>query len=168
MRLPAPIAAWYAGLAVRERRLVAIGVALVVLLIVYLAAIQPLIAAHDRLAYKLNSDRSLLVYLNQAAGRLGNTASAGNQAATGNPSVSVFSIVSTAAQEPAIKNAVQRLEQADNGGVRLTLSSASFDALVPWLESLAQQEGIVIESANIQGAQEPGTVNATLTLNRRT
>lgn len=163
VKLPAPVAAWYAGLAVRERRLVAVGAAMVVSLIVYLAVVQPLTAAHNRLDRKLEADRSLLVYMNRAASRLKAAAPAGP---AGNTSVSVFSAVSTAAQVASIKNAVQRLEQADNGGVRLTLSSVSFDALVPWLENLANQEGIAVESANIQRAQAPGAVNATLTLNR--
>src|SRR5699024_3783835 len=80
---------------------------------------------------------------------------------------SVFSAVSSAARDKSVHNAVQRLEQANNGGVRLTLTAVPFDELLTSLEKLATQKGIVAESANIQGAQSPGTVYVSLTLNTR-
>jgi general secretion pathway protein M len=164
MRLPEPIGGWYAGLGARERILVAIGAAVVVLLIIYLAAVQPLVSAHASLGRRVENDRSLLAYMNSAAPRLKSAGpAAGKEHLTG----SVFSAVSRAAQDASIHDAVQRLEQADNGGVRLTLNAVSFDALVSWLEKLADSKGIVAKSANIQGAQSPGTVNVTLDLNTR-
>ncbi len=164
MKLPEPIGSWYGGLAPRERRLVILGAAVVVLLIIYLAAIQPLVSAHQSLNQKLEADRSLLAYMNGAAGRL---AVAPSVSGGGHLTGSVFSAVSVATQDPSISNAVQRLEQANNGGVRLTLAAVSFDALVQWLQKLADQKGITATSASIQGAQAPGTVDVTLELNAR-
>lgn len=164
-KLPEPIERWYSGLAKREQRLVLLCLGVVVALILYLAVIQPLIGAHAHLERSVQSDRSLLVYMNDSAGRLKNIAPASSGPAhlTG----SVFSTVSSAAQDKSIHNAVQRLEQANNGGVRLTLTAVPFDALITWLQKLATEKGIVAESANIQGAQAPGTVNVSLTLNTR-
>ncbi|MGH8273739.1 MAG: type II secretion system protein GspM [Gammaproteobacteria bacterium] len=163
MRLPEPMAHWYGGLAQREQRLVLLCLAVVVLLILYLAVVQPLVSAHESLGHDVQTDRSLLVYMDQAAGRLKRTSAVGSGHLTG----SVFSAVSNATQDPSIHNAVQRLEQADNGGVRLTLSAVPFDALVLWLQKLADSKGIVSQIANIQRAQAPGTVNVTLNLNKR-
>ncbi len=163
LKLPESIDRWYTGLAKRERRLVLLCLGVVVVLILYLAIIQPLVSAHEHLGRSVQSDRSLLVYMNDSAGRLKNAA-----AASGGPAHlkgSVFSTVSSAAQDKSIHNAVQRLEQASNGGVRLTLTAVPFDALITWLQKLDTQKGIVAESANIQGAQAPGTVNVSLTLN---
>ncbi|MGH8160973.1 MAG: type II secretion system protein GspM [Gammaproteobacteria bacterium] len=165
MKLPEPIGSWYAGLAPRERNLVIAGAVVVVLLIIYLAAVQPLVSAHRSLNSKLQADRSLLAYMDRAAGRLGSAPSAaGTGHLTGG---SVFSAVSAATQDSSISNAVQRLEQANNGGVRLTLASVPFDALVQWLQKLADSKGITATSASIQGAQAPGTVDVTLELNAR-
>ncbi|MDN5864283.1 MAG: type II secretion system protein M [Gammaproteobacteria bacterium] len=165
MKLPQPVVTWYAGLAKREQKMVLLGLGVILLLILYLAVIQPLVSAHQDLDRRLQADRSLLVYMNGVADRLRRSTAPGGGAAsfTG----SVFSAVSAAARGSAINQSVQRLEQADNGGVRLTLTSVPFDTLVRWLEMLATEKGIVVESASIQGAQAPGTVNVSLTLNLR-
>lgn len=165
MKLPQPIDAWYSGLGKRDQRLVVVGLVLVVLLILYLAVINPLVSAHQSLARRVAADRSLLVYMNSVAERLrvSNARSSAHPVLTG----SVFSAVSAAARGSSISNAVQRLEQANNGGVRVTLSAVRFDALVRWLDKLASEKGIVVNRATIQGAQAPGTVDASLTLNVR-
>ncbi len=155
--------AWYGDLMPRERRLVTIGGAVMLLLIVYLAIIRPIGAAHTRLIRDVHTKRQLLAYIDKAAGRL-QTGTAG----TGRLSAgqSVFAATSAAIQSSPISGAVQRLEQTQTGGVRLSLSSVGFDALARWLNSLATRDGIVVTHAAIEQATDPGTVNATLTLNK--
>lgn len=165
MKLPEPVERWYTGLAKREQRLVLLCLGVIVVLILYLAVIQPLTSAHESLDRRVQTDKSLLVYMNNSADRLRSISASGGGKA--HFSGSVFSAVSAAARNSPIHNAVQRLEQASSGGVRLTLSAVPFDDLITWLQSLATEKGIVVERANIQGAQAPGTVNVSLTLNAR-
>lgn len=164
MTLPEPLRNWYAGLAKREQKWVWLGLGAIVVLILYLAVIQPLVSAHQNLDQRLQADRSLLAYMHGVSDRLSSLSASGK---SGSFTGSVFSAVSAAARGSSINNAVQRLEQANNGGVRLTLSAVPFDALVRWLEKLAIDKGIIAVRASIQGAQVPGTVNVSLTLNTR-
>lgn len=46
----------------------------------------------------------------------------------------------------------------------MQLEKAPFDTLVGWLARLSQQNGVQIESATIDSAGQPGTVNASLVL----
>ena len=157
---------WYAGLAPRERRLVTIGGILLALLVLYLAVVDPLVAARARAAQRASNARATLNFLDNAGARL---AAAGPVAggAVGHLAAgqSVLAAVSTAARSGPVSGSVQRIEQAGNGGARLTVKDAPFDALVGWLGSLQSSDGIVVVDANIQQAEQPGTVNGTLTLN---
>lgn len=163
--MPEPLARWYAGLARRERRLVAIGGGLAVLLILFLVVVQPVVAAHNRLASQVRNERTLLSWLNEAQARL--QAAGPATASLGHlpPGQSVFAAVSSAAKSGPVAGSVQRVEQAADGGARLTVKAASFDDLVRWLENLARNDGITVAQATIQQAESPGTVDATLTLN---
>lgn len=162
MTLPAPVRAWYGGLAGRERRLVAIGGAVILLLIVYLAIVSPIRSSYGRLTSDVQAKRQLLAYIDQAAARLqtDSTAHIGRLSA----GQSVFTATSAAIQSSPISGAVQRIEQTQTGGVRLSLSSVDFDNLAHWLYTLAAQDGIVVTNATIEQAADPGTVDATLTL----
>lgn len=164
LRLPAPLRTWYEGLMPRERRLVIAGGVFLVLLVFYLAVVSPLSAAHTRLMRDVQAKRQLLAYINNAAPRL--EAQSGGSAGHLPPGQSVFAALSSAIQSSPISSAVQRLEQSSDGGVRLTLSGARFDDLATWLDSIQKRDGIVATRANIEQANDPGTVNATLTLNQ--
>ncbi len=162
MNLPAPLRAWYDGLAPRERRLVIIGTIAVVLMLLYFAVITPIRSAHSRLMNDVQQKRQLLALINRSAGRIQSATTGGGHL---QPGESVFAATSSSIQASPISGAVQRLEQNQNGGVRLSLSGVSFDALVEWLGTLSNQKGIRTTRATIQQGNNPGTVDATLTLN---
>lgn len=164
MTLPAPLRAWYGGLAPRERRLVLLGGAVVLLLIVYLAIVSPVRSTYNGLRQDVQAKRQLLAYIDRAAVRL--HADSTDHIGQLPPGQSVFTATSAAIQSSPISAAVQRIEQTQTGGVRLSLSGVEFDALTRWLDSLATQEGVVVTRATIEQATGPGTVDATLTLDQ--
>ena len=160
--IPAPLRNWFDGLAPRERRLVIIGAAAVALLLIYFAVITPIRTAHSRLMNDVQQKRQLLALINRSAGRVQSATAGGGHL---QPGESVFAATSSAIQSSPISGAVQRLEQTQNGGVRLSLSGVSFDAMVQWLGTISRQKGILATRATIQQGNNPGTVDATLTLN---
>jgi len=161
--IPEPVAAWYGSLARREQKLVLAGGAVLVLLVAYLGVVQPIVSARARLLDQVQQRRELLAYINSAAPRL-RAAGPSTGGAGPNSGHSVFTTVSAAAQNSPISGAVQRLEQTSDGNVRLSVSGASFDALIRWLGTLAAQDGISVTRANVQRAANPGTVNGNFTL----
>lgn len=164
LKLPAPVRAWYDGLVPREKRLVLIGGGVIVLLILYLAVISPISTAHARLMRDLRAKRHLMTFIDNAAPRLkAQSSSSVGQLPAGQ---SVFAALSSAIQSSPVSGAVQRLEQTQDGGVRLSLSGVAFDSLARWLATISSRDGIVVSRATIEQATNPGTVNATLTLNQ--
>lgn len=149
---------WFTGLAESERRIVLAG-ALVVPLLFVIGVLLPLdrsvAQAHQRLAKKRND----LVWMQGVASEL--AAAPQPPAAAGE---SLLVIVDRSARESGLAGSLAGSEPAGPGGLSLRLQKAPFDTLVAWLARLAQQNGIRVDSATIDGAGTPGLVNAAVVL----
>ena len=75
-------------------------------------------------------------------------------------------IVDRSARESGLGNALAGSEPSGAGGLSVRLQKASFDTLVTWLARLSQQNGIRVESANVDLAGAPGIVNASIVLHQ--
>ncbi len=84
------------------------------------------------------------------------------QAASGE---SLVALVDRTSREAGLASSLRDQSPAGNSGIHLRFESASFDALVAWLATLQQQNGVAVESATI-GAAAPGLVNASISLSQ--
>jgi general secretion pathway protein M len=148
----------FAELSPRERRLVGVGAAVGVLLLVFgiLIPLDRSVAhAQQRLAKK-NVDLS---WMQSVAPELQSAAQP--PAATGE---SLLVIIDRSARESGLAGSLAGSEPGGPGTLSVRLEKAPFDTLIEWLTRLAQQNGVTIESATIERAGEPGKVNAALVL----
>ena len=147
---------WWNGLAPRERRIAILGGALALVLLV-LAILLPLngsvARAHERVAQKQQD----LVWMQSVAQEL---ASAGPASATPASGRSLVIVVDRAAREAGLSSALVSSEPSGADGLRVRFEKARFDLLIGLLVRLAEQHGARVESASVDGAEEPGLVNA--------
>ena len=152
------LAQWFESLSARERRIVQGGAVLAAILLVF-GVLLPLdhsvAQVHERLAKKRND----LAWMQGVAPEL----AASPQPPSG-AGESLIVIVDRSARESGLAGALAGSEPAGPGGLSLRLQKAPFDTLVGWLARLAQQNGIRVDSATIDGAGSPGLVNAALVL----
>jgi len=155
---------WYESLAERERRFVSIGmvVAVAVLLLALLVPLhRSVTAAEQRVAGK----RRDLVWLQAVAPQV---AAAGTSAgAAGGDNESLVVLADRVAQATGIARSLTGSQPSGNGGLRVRVEKAPFDALATWLGQLNQQHGVRVETANIDALPAPGLVNATIVLRPR-
>jgi len=146
------------SLSPRDRRTLLIGGVIAVILFVF-AVVLPLDRnvshLHDQVARK----QADLVWMRTAAPEI---AAAGPVRGTSGESLIV--IVDQSAREAGLGNSLAGSQPSGRGGLSVQLEKAPFDALVGWLARLSQQNGVQIESATIDSAGAPGTVNASLVL----
>lgn len=146
------------NLSERERRIVLVGAAAAVLILVFMVIVpldRSVATAHQRIARK----QADLLRMRQIAPEvMGSTppASASQD--------SLLVIVDRSARESGLGPAVAGTEPAGQGGLNVRLEKASFDLLVAWLARLSQQNGIRVESATIDSTGAPGIVNAAVML----
>lgn len=151
----------YAALSEREKRMVIIGGAVAVVLLL-LAVVLPLHRSVNRANERVEHKQADLAWMRKVAPQLANAGPpAGDRPVTQD---SLLVVVDRAAREAGLGEALTSSEPSGPGGLRVRLDKAPFDTLVGWLARLADRHGVRVESANIDGANEPGLVNAALVL----
>jgi type II secretory pathway component PulM len=148
---------WFAALSERERLIVTVGAAVVPVLLVVGALMldRSVSQAHERLVKK----RTDLAWSQSVASELATSPQPPSAAGE-----SLLVIVDRSARESGLAGALAGSEPAGPGRLSLRLQKAPFDALIGWLARLAQQNGIRVDSANIDSAGAPGLVNAAIVL----
>jgi general secretion pathway protein M len=142
----------------RDRRTLLVGVVIAAILVV-LVLILPLDHSVSRLQGQVAKKQTDLLWMRNAAPEI---AAAGR--VRGNSGESLIVVVDQSARESGLGNSLAGSQPSGPGELSVQLEKAPFDALVGWLARLSQQNGVQIESATIDTAGQPGTVNATLVL----
>ena len=152
--------AWYSNLAERERRMVTLGAAAGVVLLL-LAIILPLNRNIAQARQRITTKQGDLAFIQDAAPQLAAAGPGAGEAATGE---SLVVLIDTSARESGIGKSLSSSQATADKGLRIRLQNVPFDALVAWLARLSQSHGVRVESAEIEAAGEPGLVNAGLLL----
>jgi type II secretory pathway component PulM len=150
---------WYNGLAERERRFVlygAIGAVIVILVGVIWPLYTDIAEARGRIATK----QADLAYIQSVTPQL----LAAGPSTSSTPAGSLVVLIDSSARESGLGKSLTNSQPTPNGGLRIRLDHVPFDGLVAWLSRLAQQQGIRVESAEIETSGEAGYVNAGLVL----
>jgi len=151
---------WYANLAERERRVVTLGAAAGVVLVL-LAIILPLNRNIAQARQRITTKQGDLAFIQQATPQLAAAGPGSGEAATGE---SLVVLIDTSARESGIGKSLSSSQATADKGLRIRLENVPFDALVAWLARLTQSHGVRVETAEIEAAGEPGLVNAGLFL----
>ncbi|HEY4771744.1 MAG TPA: type II secretion system protein M [Steroidobacteraceae bacterium] len=151
------------SLSERERRMVIIGAACVVLLLVF-GVILPLDHSVARTQAHIAAKQADLAWMREVSPEL---LAAGPAVAAPTSERSMLVIVDRAAREAGLAKSLTSSEPSGPGGLQVRLEKAPFDAVVGWLARLSEQEGIRVDSATIDNAGQPGIINAGVVLHAR-
>lgn len=150
---------WFESREPRERLILAVGAAVVVVLVAWKLVWSPLSNGVERLDSSVESQSRLLVDA-QTAAALAPRAAASSSRST----QSLRVVVDSTARSHGIPLAQIR----ETGTTELTarFQRSAFDALLGWLVTLESEHGIVVQTATITGSQEPGLVTGQVLLIR--
>jgi type II secretory pathway component PulM len=151
---------WMNKLNARERRFVTLG-GIAAIAILLLGILLPLNSSVSKANQRIEQKRADLAFMQGAAPEV---ASAGPPIAGGTNGQSLVVLVDTSARESGLGASLNSSQPSGDKALRVRFERASFDLMVGWLARLAQQHGVNVESAEIEGAGEPGLVNASLVL----
>ena len=151
---------WFDALEPRERLAVLVGGAVAVLVLAWIFAWTPLRNATTDLSVAVTQKHSLLAEVR----RLEVTATSlpAPVAAT----ESLVLVVDQTHRAHGLGGTLSRNQPEGEGEIRVSFRSTPFAQLVSWLGALQEGHAIVVESATLDGAPQPGFVNASLVLRR--
>lgn len=150
---------WYENLAERERLFVTyggIGVVIALLLSVVISLQLKVGATRERVTRKQGD----LAYIQSVVPQF--AASSTGAAVTNAESLVV--LIDSTARESGLGKSLTSSQPSGERSLRIRLDKVPFDAMVAWLARLSQQNGVHVESAEIESAGDVGTVNAGLVL----
>ncbi len=157
---------WFYSLAPRERVMVVAGAVAVTFTVFYYGFWQPLNAsletARARVVSEADQTRWLLGLREEA--RLLQASSRADTLRGRNESL--LSIVDATSRTNGLGEAVRRIQPDSNDEATVTLNSANFNQLLYWLQVLQRDYGVSASALVITREDEPGLVQARLTLER--
>lgn len=153
---------WFQQLERRQQIVLSIAAVIVVILIGWKFLWMPLTNQSADLNDAVAEKSELIVELRRAAG----LDSAASAAAVGaNTSLTV--VINLTAQPLGLESAIERSSPVGGGdAIRVSLRNAPFDTLINWLDTLDRQYGVAVATADIARANQTGTVNGQIVLER--
>jgi len=144
----------------RERRMVLFGGIAAALLLIF-GVLLPLGTSVSKAQERIGKKQADLAWMQAVGPEL---ASAGPTIARPSTTESLLVVVDRAARESGLGGSLTSSEPQGPGQLRVRLEKAPFDIMIGWLARLADQNGISVESANIDRAGTPGVVTASIVL----
>jgi general secretion pathway protein M len=154
---------WFMGLDMRERKLVAGGVALLVLLMFYLLVWEPVAVGYHDLKQNVAAQQETLDWMKQASHKVKALQGSARGGARSLGGSSLLAVVDKSARSAGLGPAIKRVEPDGSKGVKIWLEGAAFDPMVLWLGKLSRSYGVNATVVTIE-PQGEGRVNARLTL----
>lgn len=152
------IRAWWSARTSRERTMVSVGVAFVVIALVWALALNPLAQRRAELQRAVPEQRALLAWMESLP--------TGSQNRTGAVQGSLFAVVDRSARATALAGTLSRVQPEGAATVRVWFDDAPFNDLVIWLAVLERDHGIHVTAMAVDRTAAPGRVSARLTLAR--
>jgi general secretion pathway protein M len=153
---------WYQRLTERDQRILRIGAAAGLLLLI-LALLLPLQRAVSGARARIEHKQSDLVWMHSVAPTL---AAAGPVPSAPATPESLVVLVDRSARESGLGQALTGSQPSGKGALRVQLEKAEFNLLIAWLARLSTQHGIQVETATIDHA-DAGLVSASVVLHTR-
>lgn len=143
----------------RERRAVAGGVAITLILLAYVLIWAPLSADLTHLRHAVPRDRARLVVMRREAATVRRLRASAPKAAGTN----LMTLIERTAVAGGVRSAIVRMQPSGRYGARIVFDHVDFNVLVLWLTNL-QLQGIHVRRASIDRRTAAGEVSASLTL----
>jgi type II secretory pathway component PulM len=157
------LARWFAGLSGREQRIVQLGAAAAVLVLL-IGVLLPFERRVSAAQQRVTSKQADLAWLQSLGPQLAQLHSGAPFAGTHE---SLVVLVDRLAREAGIARALAGSQPSGDGSLSVRLEQVPFDALAGWAGALVQRYGVHIASATVEGASGGGLVNATFVLRDR-
>ncbi len=138
----AAVKTWWSNLAMREKKAVVVGSALLMVFMVYEGVWSPLMEHVNALRQRIQTDRKTLVWMQAADQMLQKT---GNRQQAKRPStVVLLSDLQKEVNERGLGQALTRLEQSGEDGVEMQFQQVEFDKLMRFLVEIVKEQNVVI------------------------
>ena len=159
---------WWQNLESRDRQILLVGGVLLIIILLYVMVWEPLDKSVRELDRGVDARRVTLQWMNEAATEIKSLQAGAQPVGEGLGGRSLLSVVDQAARQAGLGPSLKRVEPEDKDKVRVWMEKVPFDKLVTWTGGLTRQYGVTVNSIRIERLDDPGLVNARVTLEEAT
>ncbi|AHI27916.1 type II secretion system protein GspM [Marinobacter similis] len=158
--------AQYDQLAKRDQQALLVLIVAVLVGLLYFAIWRPATTFHDSAVADRENAAELLAWMQANESTIKRLSSASSDGSAGTSDLpdgrALMALVTRSARESGL--ALQRFEPSGENAIRVWLEDAPFAEVAAWLEQLKSGNGVIIDQAAMDRADEPGRVSVRLTL----
>jgi len=158
------IGEWWQKQSERDRRVLAIGAAVVAVLLAWAFVWYPLARARAQLESRVEQERADLAWMRQTGGELQELRAKGARGKADRQGKSLFALADVTARGAGLATALKRVEPTGPRSVRASFEAANFDALIGWVDVLARDYAVQTTDFSADRVEAIGTVNARVVL----
>ncbi|MHB8446499.1 MAG: type II secretion system protein GspM [Rudaea sp.] len=158
------IGAWWQAQSARDRRVLAIGGSVVVVLLVWALVWIPLARMRTDLTAQVAQQSADLAWMRQALAQARALNAHGVRGNVARQGKSLLALADATARGANLGAALKRVEPTGPASVRVTFEIADFDALADWMDALARDYGVTVTDFSAEKVEGLGLVNARVTL----
>lgn len=153
----------WAQLAPRERMMVIAAAAALTLTLLFLLIWEPLVQRRQQQATALDGARAVAVRLEEIGAEMGPSS---QQTRPTVPGGALLATVDRAARTGLTDTPPTRIQPEQDREVRVWIDEIAFENLLRWIDDLEQKQGVRAQTIDLERGEQPGRVNARLTLVR--
>ncbi len=150
---------WFESLAPRERLIVIAGGLLLVPILLWAIAWEPLATKVETLQTDVKNNHNLLVMMQQASTQLDQTNNNSDNDKQ-NSHISLINAVESTARQAGLRKSISNLDPQSDDKINLRMKDAVFDNLIVWQGRLEKEFSIRTTQLNISPTGKSGLVNA--------
>ena len=144
----------------REKTMIGATAAFILLLISYLAVIQPLTRRLHYNQERIPAQQELLTWMEQSSQKVKMSRALNRQTTQYSGSDPASSLISKTAKARGLgSGGINRMEPDGARGTRVWIEGVIFDDMLPWIALLQQNFGLTAVEIIIDKAKDPGFVN---------
>lgn len=156
---------WWNTLGARERMMVAIGTAALVLILLWVFVLDPVNATLKRLRTQVPLKEQTVTWMRTEAQSVAPLIEKAKRE-RGDTSIPLLTVIEQTAAQAKMRDSIKRIQPGDDNDVQVWLSDAYFDPWIQWVEVL-KKKGIEVSSLTVsRGRNEDSTVSIRATFER--
>lgn len=160
------MSAWWVGLTLRERAILAGGAVLLVLVVLWLLVWEPVAERRAATIADIQHYSADLAWMEQVAGEVKRRAKQTDTTQKPASGGSVLTLLEVSASAAGLRKSIERV-QPEGLGARLWFEETAADALLAWLGELEQRHGLRVTQLAIDAGAAPGVVSARIKVEPR-
>jgi general secretion pathway protein M len=154
---------WWQNLALREKQILVLGGAAVLLFVLYEIIWSPFTNKIDNMRTRVQDNQKLLTWMQNAdktMQTLTKSSTTQSQQLTG----SLLGTMQTEINKSSLARHVTQLRQAENDSVQINLQKVDFDKLIGFITELSNRYGLIVSQITVMPTAIPGEVMADIVI----